>query len=97
MTGYILSPAARADIEQIWDYTAGRWGEEQAERYVLAIRDTCQELAKGTRQSRAACDIREGYRKTAIGSHILFFRRTDTSLVDIVRILHQRMDIIRHL
>ena len=97
MTGYILSPAARADVDQIWAYTAERWGEEQAERYVLAMRDACQELAAGTRQSRAADDIREGYCKTAIGSHILFFRRTDTGLLDIVRILHQRMDIIRHL
>lgn len=57
MTGYILSPAARADIGQIWDYTAERWGEEQAERYVLAIRDACQELAEGTRRSRAADEI----------------------------------------
>ena len=97
MTGYLLSPAARADIGQIWDYTAERWGEDQAERYVLAIRDACQELAEGARQSRSADDIREGYRKTAIGSHILFFRSTDTGLVDIVRILHQRMDIIRYL
>lgn len=64
MTGYFLSPAAKADIEQIWDYTVERWGEEQAERYVLAIRDACQELAEGARQSRAADDIREGYRKT---------------------------------
>ena len=97
MTGYILSPAARADLEQIWDYTAGRWGEDQAERYVLAIRDTCQELAANTRQSRPANDIRAEYRKAVIGSHILFFRRTDTGLLDIIRILHQRMDMIRHL
>jgi toxin ParE1/3/4 len=41
MTGYVLSPAAGADLEQIWDYTAERWGQEQAERYVRAIRDAC--------------------------------------------------------
>ncbi|MCE2481390.1 MAG: type II toxin-antitoxin system RelE/ParE family toxin [Alphaproteobacteria bacterium] len=27
-----MSPAARADLEEIWDYTVGRWGEAQAER-----------------------------------------------------------------
>ena len=31
--GYALSPAARADIEEIWDYTVRHWGEAQAERY----------------------------------------------------------------
>ena len=97
MTGYILSPAAQADIEQIWDYTVERWGLEQADRYVLAIRTACQELADGKRFSRTAEDIRQGYHQTAVGSHILFFRRTDAGPLLIVRILHQSMDIIRHL
>jgi toxin ParE1/3/4 len=64
---------------------------------VLAIRDACAELAEGKRQSRAADDIRAGYHKAVIGSHILFFRRATTGTLDIVRILHRRMDIIRHL
>lgn len=97
MTGYLLSPAAQADIEQIWDYTEQRWGQAQAERYVLAIRDACEELALSERPSRPADDIRSGYRQADLGSHILFFRRLDTGLLDIVRILHQRMDVIRHL
>jgi toxin ParE1/3/4 len=97
MTGYILSPAAKADIVEIWNYTAKRWGEDQAERYLLAIRGACQELAEGTHQSRAVDDIRAGYHKAVIGAHILLFRRAKSGEVDIVRILHRRMDIIRHL
>jgi toxin ParE1/3/4 len=39
MTGCVLSPAAAADLREIWDYTARNWGSEQADRYVLGIRD----------------------------------------------------------
>ncbi len=97
MTDYVLSPAAQADIRLIWDYTVERWGPDQAERYVLGIRDACRELAAGTRQSRSAGNIRVGYRKAAAGSHILFYRVRGDGVIDIVRILHRRMDVPRHL
>jgi len=70
---------------------------DQAERYILRIRDACQALADGRRRGRAVDDIRPGYLKLAVGSHFLFFRITDTGLIDVVRILHQRMDVPSHL
>lgn len=97
MSGYILSPAAKADIEGIWDYTVTRWGLEQAEHYIRLIYAACEELAQGKRFSRSAEDVRPGYHRTDAESHIPFFRRTDTGMIDIIRILHQRMDIGRHL
>jgi toxin ParE1/3/4 len=34
MTGrYVLSPRAQTDLGDIWDYTADRWGLDQAETY----------------------------------------------------------------
>jgi toxin ParE1/3/4 len=44
-----------------------------------------------------ACDeIRSGYRRFSVGSHILFFKASATRLV-IVRILHRRMDFVRYI
>ena len=97
MTGYLLSPAARADLSEIWDYTAERWGQAQAERYILIIRDSFEALANGTRRGRSIDDIRAGYLKLAVGSHFLFYRLTDSGQIDVVRILHQRMDVAAHL
>jgi toxin ParE1/3/4 len=97
VTLYLLSPAARADLSEIWNYSARNWGEEQADRYILAIRDACAALADGKRQGRAIDDIRPGYRKLAVQSHLLFYRLTDTGLIDVVRVLHQRMDVAAHL
>jgi len=93
MMGFLLSPAARADLEGIWDYTARTWGEAQAERYILAIRQACMGLADGTRQGRPIDEIRAGYRKLAVESHFLFYRLNERGVVDVVRILHRRMDV----
>ena len=93
MNDYLLSPAAQADMAKIWDYTVERRGPAQAERYVLDIRDACAALADGSAQGRAVDDIRPGYRKLAVGSHFLFFRATDAGMIQVIRILHRRMDV----
>ena len=97
MSRFLLSPAAQADIAAIWEYSARRWGENRADAYVLAIRDACQDLAAGTKLSRSANDVRPGYRKSVIGSHVLFIRAAEKGTIDIVRILHVRMDPTRHI
>ena len=74
MAGYALSPAAaRADIEEIWDYTVRRWGETRGDRVTRNIRDACEALGDGTLSGRSAEDIRAGYRKAAVGSHVKFY------------------------
>jgi toxin ParE1/3/4 len=90
---FLLSPAARADLAGIWRYTAQRWDQDQAERYTGEIVNACSSLADGRRQGRTIDDIRKGYFKLAVGSHFLIYRLTSDGMFDIVRILHQRMDI----
>ena len=94
--GYALTPAAQADLEEIWDYSARRWGEAQAERYTRDIQTACQALVDGTIVGRSADDIRPGYSKIAVGSHVMYFL-VRSGRVEIVRILHQRMNIERHI
>ena len=96
MARYALSPAAQSDLDSIWDYSLRHWGEAQAETYTRSIRAACEALAKGTLVSRSAEEIRAGYRKAAVGSHVMFFRIRD-DVVEIMRILHQSMDVDRHL
>jgi toxin ParE1/3/4 len=44
---------------------------------------------------RACDDIRPGYRRYAEGSHIIFYREVRSD-IEIVRVLHGRMDPDRH-
>lgn len=90
-----FSPAAAADIGSIWDYTAETWGVGQADRYVDDIRDTCVALAGGERVGRRV-DVLDGYMKYPVGRHLIFFRQDRQGIV-VIRVLHQSMDVERHL
>ena len=96
MAGYVLSPAAQADLSEIWDYTARHWGEAQAERYTRDIQATCEALSGGSLVGLSAEDIRAGYRKIGVGSHVMYYREREGTL-EIVRVLHWRMDVARHI
>jgi len=90
-----LTPLAEADLEDIWRYTFEQWSLEQANQYHNDLVATMQALARGDKFGRV-CAVRDGYQQYAAGSHILFYRETARTL-DVVRVLHQRMDIDRHL
>ncbi|MDI3338838.1 type II toxin-antitoxin system RelE/ParE family toxin [Defluviimonas aestuarii] len=53
------------------------------------------QLARGDRTGRPV-SIAEGMQKYLSGHHVIFFRRIEGNLV-VVRILHQSMDVERHL
>lgn len=90
-----LSPAAQADLESIWDYSAAHWGPDQADRYIDEIRDACLKIASGESAGRPI-DIRPGYLKIIAGSHRVYARDHGDHLA-IIRILHARQDVERHL
>lgn len=96
MSGYVLSPAAVADLEAIWDQGEERWGIGQAEVYARGLQRAMETVAADPRRGRPCDDIRLGYRKFAVGAHMLFCRPHPAG-IEIVRILHQRMDFIRYL
>ncbi len=96
MAGYRLSPAAEADLSDIWDYTATAWGVGQARTYLLKISAAVEMLAEHPARGRSAEKIRAAYKKYPVGSHVIFYKPLDGG-IDVVRILHQRMDVTRHL
>jgi toxin ParE1/3/4 len=97
LTKYVLSPAAIADLEEIWDYTCTCWKEDQADVYLRDLQVAMERIADNPRTGRAYDDVRAGYRGHRAGSHTLYYRTADVGLVDVVRILHDRMDVDRHL
>jgi toxin ParE1/3/4 len=96
MKSVIFSPAASADIDGIYDYTEENWGYEQAEAYAFGLKDACLTVASGARRGRHIGGLKAGYLALAYRSHFVIYRDRDTRII-IVRILHQRMNIMRHL
>ncbi|MGD0634440.1 MAG: type II toxin-antitoxin system RelE/ParE family toxin [Beijerinckiaceae bacterium] len=95
MSRYVLRPRARRDIEEIWDYSEKNWNAGQAELYIRQIQRSLQLLANDPGLGRACDDLRAGYRKFPSGSHLIFYRILGEGL-EVVRILHERMDFERH-
>lgn len=89
-------PRARLDLDGIWNYTQAQWGSSRAEDYLRQIKNAAELLAANPDAGRACDDIRPGYRKYPVGSHMVFYRRS-VGAIEIVRILHARMDVTRHL
>ena len=95
MSAYRLSPLAESDLEDIWLYTVERWSVTQADSYHADIIEAIKKLASGERKGRRV-DVRDGYQKYTVGRHFVFFCLSDID-VDVIRILHQSMDVERHL
>jgi toxin ParE1/3/4 len=91
-----LRPKAISDLDSIWNYTVETWGEDQAERYLQMLNTSFNTIAKDPERGRPCDEIREDYLKIRAGRHTIFFRN-ELFGIDIIRILHQSMDVDRHL
>jgi toxin ParE1/3/4 len=83
---------ARVDLLEIWLYTAERWSAEQADHYLDELERAMQRLGEKPSLGTDAGDVRPGYRRLMAGKHRVFYV-VAARRIDIVRVLHPRMDV----
>ena len=99
-----LATAAETDTREILRWTAARFGVRQARAYARTLSLATEALTEGPdiAGARRRDDIGPGLRTLHVarrgrkGSHFLLFRiasQGDSPLIDVVRILHDRMDL----
>ena len=93
--GLVLKPRAKSDLDEIWDYTADKWGLGQAETYTRRLWADIIAVAARPTLGRECPEVRQGYRKYPSGSHVLFYHSAAGG-IEVVRILHKRMDYESH-
>lgn len=93
MPKYIISQKAIDDINKIWTYTAQNWSLAQANRYYNLIFDEIEFVAENFETAKDFGHIRKQYRFSKVKSHLLFFRKTKSNEIEVVRVLHEKMDI----
>ena len=93
---YRLTPLAVEDLQGIWRFGAERWGLAKTELYGEKILDAFEFIAENPHAGYSVGHIREGYQRLVVGSHLIFYRVVADG-VEIVRILHQRMDVDQQL
>ena len=91
-----MQPKAAADLRGIWNYTVERWGTKQAEVYSNDLERAFKMLVDNPDLGRSYGHVRVGYRVYPCGKHLIVFRSMRYG-VEIVRVLHERMDVPRHL
>jgi toxin ParE1/3/4 len=113
MARFRLSAPARADIREILATSARRWGTQGRRRYAAALATAMRAVAADPegRMTRSRNDLTPGIRsfhlrhlrtrtrEAKVGSpvHLIYYRVVRSDLIEIVRVLHERMDPIRHL
>lgn len=90
---YIISEKANIDIEKIWLYTYENWSLEQADRYYNLILDEIEFIAENFESGKPVDYIKKGYRTSLVKSHIIFYKKSKSNIVEIIRVLPQKMDI----
>src|SRR5690242_12420944 len=96
MAVYSLSAKAAADLSQIYEYTILNFGLKQAREYLTGLHERFEILAGNPMQGRSASELSPGLRRLEYESHVVFYVPRDKG-IRVVRVLHQSMDMKRHL
>jgi toxin ParE1/3/4 len=88
-----ISSEVFLDLEKIWLYTLEKWSKEQADRYYKLIIDEFNFLRTNYNTGKSAEQIRSGYRVSFVKSHLVFYKIKNQQKLEIIRILHQSVNI----
>ena len=91
-----IKPEAENDLMKIFEYTAMCWGVYQAEKYQDELFAGMLLITKQEQLGKEYPYAETTYRKLHVNRHLIFYRVEDQTCV-IVRVLHERMDIKKHL
>jgi toxin ParE1/3/4 len=102
-----LAAAAEMDFRNILEWTLTQFGEAQARSYAKTLASALEQLTRGPAMigARARDDIAKGLftlhvaRRGRKGRHFLLFRvgkDEEKKVIDVLRILHDAMDLPRH-
>jgi len=91
MNHYILSQKTHDDIDDIYEFGVGKFGEDQALEYLIGLRTHFQFLLKNPHIGKNRHEIKEGLFSFPYVSHIVFYRIFKNH-IRIVRILHGSRD-----
>ena len=113
MARFRLARPAQIDLANILATSAERWGAEAQQRYAAVLAAAMRQVAAEPHGplSKKRPDLRSGIRSFHVRStrssadtakvrrpvHVLYYRVAEVGVIEIVRVLHERMDPNRHL
>ncbi len=96
MANLDLSRAAERDLIDIYLYGVTEYGAAQAELYAAALMQKMATLAGNPSFGADYSFVQNGLRRGECTKHAIYYRETQQGIL-VLRILHSRMDVGRHL
>ena len=93
MARYRITNKAVADLSYIWDYTYLKWSEDQANKYYQMLLDTRIRIADNPDLGKGYSIVFDDLFGFRAGRHIIFYRQVEENEIEVIRILHEQMDI----
>jgi toxin ParE1/3/4 len=93
MAKYKLTNKAVADLKSIWNYTFDNWSERQADKYYNMLIDNFNQISKNPSLGKNYPDIFDDILGLRVGRHIVFYLQNQNSEIEIIRILHEKMEL----
>ncbi|MGH9370445.1 MAG: type II toxin-antitoxin system RelE/ParE family toxin [Vicinamibacterales bacterium] len=113
MARFRLAGPAQTDLANILSVSAERWGADGRQRYAAALAAAMRQAAAEPDGplTKKRPDLRSGIRSVHVRHtrrsvesakvrrpvHVLYYRVAEEGVIEIVRVLHERMDPSRHL
>jgi toxin ParE1/3/4 len=83
MRNFRLTNEAVCDLKEIGRYTQNHWGQEQRNRYLALLDVAFHQLASNPGKGKDCSNVKNGYRKLNVGSHIVFYRQINSGMIEI--------------
>ena len=93
MAKVILRQKAIDDLNNIWDYTFEKWSANQADKYYATIKLACNGIGQNPNVGKEYIEINKNLLGLKTGKHIIFYRSLSEDKIEVIRILHERMDL----
>lgn len=97
MPAYRLTQDAEDDLRKIARYTLETWGAEQARRYGQTLEAHFEARASGKVRGKAVLKKWPDLSVSRCEHHYVFTLKSPNEPSIIIAILHERMDMLRHL
>src|SRR5581483_11443862 len=88
----VWSPQAEEDLISIWQWGAQEWSAHVADEHLFNIDRACERLTDHSMLGKARDELIAGVRSLPVRPHVIFYR-AGKGHVQIVRVLHQQMDV----
>jgi len=93
MSRFQFTKKAIEDLSNVWNFIFDTRSKAQADQYYSELVDICVEMAARPFLGRNYSGVVETLKGVKINRHIIFYRKVKEDVIEIERILHERMDV----